>query len=176
RAQLETNLFGVVNVTKAALPVLHQQRSGHILQISSIGGRVGKTPGLGAYQAAKFAIEGYSDVLAEEVAPLGIKVIIVEPGGFRTHWTGGAAGTTVAVGPDYEQTVGAWVLRHAQRNGHETGDPAKAAQALIHIVDEPNPPRRLLLGSDAYRSAQADSQARIDEAQRWSQLTQSTDF
>jgi len=84
RAQIETNLFGVVNVTKAALPILHEQRSGHIIQFSSIGGRVGGTPGMGGYQTAKFAVEGFSEVLNAEVKPLGINVTIVEPGGFRT--------------------------------------------------------------------------------------------
>ena len=86
RRQIETNLFGVVNVTKAALPFFHQQRSGHFLQFSSIGGRVGGTPGMGAYQTAKFAVEGFSEVLNAEVKPLGIKVTIIEPGGFRTDW------------------------------------------------------------------------------------------
>jgi NAD(P)-dependent dehydrogenase (short-subunit alcohol dehydrogenase family) len=88
RAQIETNLFGVVNVTKAALPVLRRQGSGHFLQFSSIGGRVGGSPGLSAYQTAKFAVEGFSEVLNAEVGPLGIKVTIIEPGGFRTDWGG----------------------------------------------------------------------------------------
>jgi NAD(P)-dependent dehydrogenase (short-subunit alcohol dehydrogenase family) len=87
RAQMETNFYGVANVTRAALPVLRTQRSGHIIQISSIGGRVG-SPGLAAYQSAKWAVEGFSEVLSKEVAPLGIKVTIVEPGGFRTDWAG----------------------------------------------------------------------------------------
>ncbi len=86
RGQIETNLFGVVNVTKAALPVRHRQRSGHVIQFSSIGGRVGGTPGMGAYQTAKFAVEGFSEVLSNELKPLGIKVTIIEPGAFRTDW------------------------------------------------------------------------------------------
>src|SRR5215469_10921659 len=88
RAQIEANFFGVVNVTKAALPIFREQRSGHVIQISSVGGRVGGTPGLGAYQSAKFAVEGFSEVLHNEVAPLGIHVTIVEPGAFRTDWGG----------------------------------------------------------------------------------------
>jgi NAD(P)-dependent dehydrogenase (short-subunit alcohol dehydrogenase family) len=88
RAQIETNLFGLVNVTRAALPVLRGQRSGTFVQFSSVGGRVGGTPGMGAYQTAKFAVEGFSEVLANEVKPLGIDVVIVEPGGFRTDWQG----------------------------------------------------------------------------------------
>jgi NAD(P)-dependent dehydrogenase (short-subunit alcohol dehydrogenase family) len=105
RDQIETNLFGVVNVTKAALPIFHQQRSGYFLQFSSIGGRVGGSPGLGAYQTAKFAVEGFSEVLNAEVKPLGIKVTIIEPGGFRTDW-GGSSMQTSPVGADYEDTVG----------------------------------------------------------------------
>src|SRR3954451_6480573 len=88
RAQIETNLFGVVNVTKAALPVFREQRSGHFLQFSSVGGRVGGTPGMGAYQTAKFGVEGFSEVLSNEVKPFGVKVTIVEPGAFRTDWGG----------------------------------------------------------------------------------------
>jgi len=88
RAQIEANFFGVVNVTRAALPVLRGQRSGTFVQFSSVGGRVGGTPGMGAYQAAKFAVEGFSEVLANEVKPFGVKVMIVEPGAFRTDWQG----------------------------------------------------------------------------------------
>src|SRR5258705_5327676 len=106
RAQIEANLFGVVNVTRAALPALRAQRSGVFVQFSSIGGRVGGTPGMGAYQTAKFAVEGFSEVLANEVAPFGVKVVIVEPGAFRTDWQGSSIGLP-PVGPDYEQTVGA---------------------------------------------------------------------
>src|SRR5438552_15862680 len=104
RAQIEANLFGVVNVTKAALPVMRKQRSGHIIQFSSIGGRVGGTPGMGAYQTAKWGVEGFSEVLANEVGPLGIKVTIIEPGGFRTDWAGSSM-RTLPVREDYDQTV-----------------------------------------------------------------------
>ena len=106
RAQIETNLFGVVNVTKAALPILRKQRSGHFIQFSSIGGRVGGTPGLGAYQTAKFAVEGFSEVLNNEVKPFGVKVTIIEPGAFRTDWQGSSM-DMARVGEDYEETVGA---------------------------------------------------------------------
>jgi NAD(P)-dependent dehydrogenase (short-subunit alcohol dehydrogenase family) len=104
RAQVEANFFGVVNVTKAALPILHAQRSGHIIQFSSVGGRVGGSPGLAAYQSAKFAVEGFSEVLNNEVKPLGIKVTIIEPGAFRTDWAGSSM-EIPPVGPDYEETV-----------------------------------------------------------------------
>src|SRR6266480_994361 len=106
RAQVEANFFGVVNVTRAALPVLRKQRSGTFVQFSSIGGRVGGTPGMGAYQAAKFAVEGFSEVLSTEVKPLGIRVTIIEPGGFRTDW-GGSSMRTPPVSEDYDLTVGA---------------------------------------------------------------------
>lgn len=176
RAQLETNLFGVVNVTKAALPVMRRQRSGHIIQISSIGGRVGGTPGLSAYQTAKFAVEGFSEVLANEVAPLGIKVIIVEPGGLRTNWAAGAASAPVPVSEDYEQTVGQWTRRFASYTGNEPGDPVRAAKVLAEIVDAEEPPLRLLLGSDALGLALQSGAERNTEAEKWAAVSRSIDF
>src|SRR5437879_9018379 len=138
RAQIEANLFGVVNVTKAALPVLRKQRSGHFIQFSSIGGRVGGTPGLSAYQTAKFAVEGFSEVLHNEVKPFGIKVTIIEPGGFRTDW-GGSSMRIPQVGEDYEQTVGEWNRYREATVGTWAGDPARAARIITDIVrpDEP---------------------------------------
>ncbi|GIG00583.1 oxidoreductase [Catellatospora citrea] len=174
RAQIETNLFGVVNVTKAALPVLRRQRHGHIVQYSSIGGRVGGTPGLGAYQTAKFAVEGYSEVLANEVRPFGVKVTIVEPGGFRTNWSGGAAQLAAPVGPDYEASVGAMIKFREQYV--EPGDPARAAKAVIDIAGSDDPPLRLLLGSDALKRARESSAARAAETEKWADVTVSTDY
>ncbi|MGI5522564.1 SDR family NAD(P)-dependent oxidoreductase [Micromonospora sp. CA-259024] len=135
RAQIETNLYGVINVTRAALPVLRGQRSGHFVQISSIGGRVGGTPGLGAYQTAKFGVEGFSEVLANEVGPLGIRVTIVELGGIRTGWAGGAALASGSIQADYEQIVGQWRAMFADYAGNEPGDPARMARAIIDVVD-----------------------------------------
>jgi NAD(P)-dependent dehydrogenase (short-subunit alcohol dehydrogenase family) len=175
RAQLETNLFGTVHLTQAALPVFRGQRSGHFLQFSSIGGRVGGTPGLGAYQAAKSAVEGFSEVLSSEVAPLGIKVTIVEPGAFRTDW-GGASMRLAEVAPDYAPTVG---RMHAYRRsvaGRQPGDPARAAQVLLDVVAMDDPPRRLLLGSDALQMAEHASRVRAREAAVWAGVSQSTDF
>ncbi|MEV4759678.1 oxidoreductase [Micromonospora sp. NPDC049559] len=175
RAQIETNLFGVVNVTKAALPVLHRQRSGHFLQFSSIGGRVGGTPGLAAYQTAKFGVEGFSEVLANEVRPLGIAVTIVEPGAFRTDW-GGSSMRIAEVGPDYEETVGrVHELRRAM-DGKQAGDPARAAKILLDVVAMPDPPLRLLLGSDAVHLAEQAAQARAQEAATWAPVSRSTDY
>jgi NAD(P)-dependent dehydrogenase (short-subunit alcohol dehydrogenase family) len=175
RAQVEANLFGVVNVTRAALPVLRAQRSGHIVQFSSIGGRVGGTPGMGAYQAAKFGVEGFSEVLNAEVAPLGIKVLIVEPGPFRTEWSTTSM-VRAEVGPDYEQTVGEVNrMREAMAAGWP-GDPARAAKIILDVVDMPQPPLRLLLGATAVDLAVRSAGERTAEAQRWAELSRSADI
>src|SRR5580698_7431338 len=132
RSQIETNLFGVINLTKAAIPTLRQQRSGHIIQVSSISGRIGPA-GRGAYAAAKWGVEGFSEVLAKELGPLGIKVTIVEPGGFRTDFAGSS--TTLREGrPEYDATVGAAIRFQRDYNGKQPGDPAKAAAAIIRIA------------------------------------------
>lgn len=174
RAQIETNLFGVVNVTKAALPVLHAQRSGHFIQFSSIGGRVGGTPGMGAYQTAKWAVEGFSEVLANEVRPLGIKVTIIEPGGFRTDWA--ETMRTVPVGPDYDQTVGEMNRFRKSTAATWPGDPARAARIIVDVTRLAEPPLRLLLGAGAVERAAQASRARADEAQQWADVSRSADF
>ncbi|MEV0288989.1 MULTISPECIES: oxidoreductase [unclassified Kribbella] len=175
RAQLETNLFGLVNVTKAALPVFRQQRSGHFLQFSSIGGRAGGTPGMGAYQTAKYAVEGFSQVLSNEVAPFGMKVTIVEPGAFRTDW-GGSSMTLAPVDPDYDSTVGAMNRYRLETDGTQPGDPAKAARAIVDIVALDTPPLRLLLGKDALQHADQASRSRAEEAAAWAHVSASTDY
>jgi NAD(P)-dependent dehydrogenase (short-subunit alcohol dehydrogenase family) len=175
RAQVEANFFGVVNVTKAAVPVLRAQRSGHFVQVSSVGGRVGGSPGAAAYQASKFAVEGFSEVLNNEVKPLGIKVTIVEPGAFRTDWAGSSM-TLAPVGPDYEQTVGAMNRRRAGLDRTSIGDPERAARAIVDVIDLDEPPLRLLLGSDALAAAERSSQERAAEAARWAEVSRSTDF
>lgn len=148
RAQIDTNFYGVVHVTRAVLPVMRAQRSGRILQISSIGGRRGGTPGLSAYQAAKFAVAGFSEVVMNEVAPLGIQVTIVEPGGFATDWAGSSM-RIHASRPDYDGTVGATNRRLRNDPGAARGAPEKAARALITLASMEKQPRRLLLGTDA---------------------------
>ncbi|WP_432881441.1 oxidoreductase [Kribbella sp. CA-245084] len=175
RAQIETNLFGVVNVTKAALPVFREQKSGHFLQFSSVGGRVGGTPGMGAYQTAKFAVEGFSEVLSNEVRPFGVKVTIVEPGAFRTDW-GGSSMQLAEVHPDYDSTVGELNRYRLETDGKQPGDPAKAAEAILHIANLDNPPLRLLLGKDALTHADRASVSRAEEAAAWAHLTTSTDY
>jgi NAD(P)-dependent dehydrogenase (short-subunit alcohol dehydrogenase family) len=174
RAQIETNLFGVVNVTRAAIPLLREQRSGHIIQISSIGGRIG-TPGVGAYQTAKWGVEGFSEVLAKEVGPLGIKVTIIEPGGFRTDWSGSSM-TIRPSRPEYDSTVGVVARFQREYNGTQPGDPAKAAAVIIHIASLDEPPLRLLLGSDAVHRAEQTALARIESDRKWRELSVSTDF
>lgn len=173
RAQIDTNLLGVVNVTKAALPVLRERGSGHIIQISSVGGRV-TTPGLAAYQAAKWAVGGFSESLAQEVAPLGIKVTVLEPGGMTTDW----AGSSMSIPPvsePYEQTVGALAERFAAGDTPAAGDPAKVAQVVLRVVEAVEPPLRLVLGSDAVRYAAAVERARAETDARWRDVSLSTD-
>src|SRR5580700_5482251 len=129
RAQIETNLFGTIIVTKAALPYFRERKAGHFIQFSSVGGRIGP-PGRGPYSAAKWGVEGFSEVLSREVAPLGIKVTIVEPGGFRTDFAGSS--TKLNEGNhDYDSTVGATARFQRDYNGKQPGDPKKAAQAIV---------------------------------------------
>lgn len=174
RRQVEVNFFGVYNVTRAALPVMHAQRGGHIISISSIGGRRA-TPGLAAYQAAKWAVGGFSEVLAREVRPLGIRVTCVEPGGMRTDMFG-LSMLEAPLAPDYEGTVGSVIRATFGRADAAGGDPAKVAKAILRLADEKEPPVRLLVGSDAVRLAAAAAVERGEEDARWRSLSESTDF
>nr|HEX4312493.1 SDR family NAD(P)-dependent oxidoreductase [Kofleriaceae bacterium] len=173
RAQLDTNLFGVVNVTRAALPVLRAQRSGHIIQVSSIGGRVA-TAGIAAYQTAKWAVGGFSEVLAKEVAPLGIRVTVVEPGGMQTEWSG-ASMRIDDIAPAYQPTVGAFAAALRGNPSASQSDPAKVARAIVALADEPTPPLRLPLGSDAVFMAGVVASARAAEDAAWRAVSTSTD-
>lgn len=146
------------------------------MQISSIGGRVGGTPGLSAYQTAKFAVEGFSEVLAGEVAPFGVKVTIVEPGGIRTGWAAGAAEPSGPVTPDYERTVGAWLAMFARYAGNEPGDPDRMARAIIGAVDAEEPRAGFLLGGDALGIAISSEEGRLAEARKWAEVSRSTDY
>ncbi|MGG7581188.1 oxidoreductase [Rhizobium sp. Nf11,1] len=174
RAQVETNLFGTVIMTKAVIALMREQGAGHIVQFSSVGGRIGPA-GRGAYSAAKFAVEGFSEVLSKEVAPFGIKVTVVEPGGFRTDFAGPS--TVLAEGrADYAETVGATVRFQREYDGRQPGDPAKAAAVVIHIAGLDQPPLRLLLGSDAVRNVEKADAARIEADRAWRAVSVSTDF
>lgn len=168
RAQMDCNFYGVVYVTKAVLPIMHKQGSGRIIQVSSLGGRVG-SPGLGAYQSAKWAVNGFSTVLSAEVAPLGIKVTSCEPGGIRTDWAGASMGNP-PIGEGYEQTVGAFRAMRDQYSPSWTA-PEDIAAGIYHISKVDDPPVRLLLGPDTveYARQAAESLAASDE--RWQQVT-----
>jgi NAD(P)-dependent dehydrogenase (short-subunit alcohol dehydrogenase family) len=173
RAQLETNLYAPINITRAVLPYMRKQRSGRILQISSIGGRVGN-PALTIYQAAKFGLGGFTEALQKEVVPLGIKVTSVEPGGFRTDW----AGESMTYAPQvegYETTVD--YLTDYFRNGAfvPVGDPQKAAQVMVSLANHPEPPVHLILGSEAAGILRRADEERKEEFEKWLPVTLSTD-
>lgn len=173
RAQVDTNLFGVVNVTKAALPVLREQGDGHIVNVSSVGGRL-TTPGLSAYQAAKWAVGGFSEALAQEVTGLGIKVTVIEPGGMDTDWAGSSMSIPLISTP-YAPSVGAVAELFGAMTGGAASDPAKVARVVVQLADLDEPPLRLLLGSDAVMYAGNAEQARVEADARWRALSVSTD-
>lgn len=184
RAQIETNLFGVINMSKAAIPTMRKQRSGHIINFSSVGGRIGST-GRAPYSAAKFGLEGFSEVMATELAPLGVKVTIVEPGGFRTDFAGSS--TKIAdVRAEYDSTVGEAARFQRNYNGRQPGDPVRAARVIIDVVGtstrsgevvQSDPKlRRIILGSDAYRAIGSKLDALRAEYEASKDLAYSTDF
>jgi NAD(P)-dependent dehydrogenase (short-subunit alcohol dehydrogenase family) len=174
RAQIETNLFGVIIMTKAVLPYFRERGAGHIIQVTSIGGRIGPI-GRAPYAAAKFGVEGFSESLSKEVGPLGVKVTIIEPGGFRTDFAGSS--TALREGrPEYDATVGATVRFQRNYDGKQPGDPAKAAAALLHIASLSDPPLRLLLGSDSYNAAEQSALQRLELDRKWKDLSLSTDY
>ncbi|MET8348561.1 MULTISPECIES: oxidoreductase [unclassified Micromonospora] len=174
RAQIEANFYGVVNLTRAALPVMREQGRGHIVQVSSVGGRVGG-PGLGAYQPAKWAVGGFSEVLAKEVAPFGIRVTTVEPGGLRTEWAGSSM-RTLPISEPYRPVIEPVVERLRQASGSQPGDPVRAAQAIIRITRVDDPPARLLLGADAVAVASAAAESLAASDARWRELSESIVF
>ncbi|HEY9253137.1 MAG TPA: oxidoreductase [Stenotrophomonas sp.] len=174
RQQIETNLFGTIIMTKAAIPLLRAQRGGHIIQLSSVGGRVG-APGRAPYSAAKWGVEGFSESLALEMALVGVRVTIVEPGGFRTDFAG--ASTSLREGrAEYDAVVGAAARRQRDYDGRQPGDPARAAQAILQLAAMAQPPLRLALGSDAVAAIEAADGRRREELERWRALSVSTDF
>jgi NAD(P)-dependent dehydrogenase (short-subunit alcohol dehydrogenase family) len=174
RAQIETNLFGTIIVTKAAIPLFREQRGGHFIQVSSIGGRAGAT-GRAPYSAAKFGVEGFSEVLAIEMAPFGVHVTIIEPGGFRTGFAGSS--TQIMEGnADYAETVGKTAAMQRDYNGKQPGDPKRAALAIIGVSLKDKPPLRLVLGRDAYARAERTDESRLAELRAWREISLSTDF
>jgi NAD(P)-dependent dehydrogenase (short-subunit alcohol dehydrogenase family) len=172
RSQLETNLYAPIEITRAVLPFMRKQQSGHILQISSMGGRVG-SGGVSVYQAAKFGLSGFSEGLAIEVADFGIKVTCVEPGGFRTDW----AGDSMSYAAEIEgyNMVNKRIQLFKSGGFKPIGDPDKAAKVIINTVDNPEPPLHLLLGSEAVAIVKHSEAAKLRELERWEKVSLSTD-
>ncbi len=175
RGVVETYLFGVVYTTRAAVPVMRKQRSGHILQVSSIGGRV-TIPGNTAYHPAKWAVGGFSDSLADEVAPFGVKVCTLEPGGIRTNFGQRASEKAPEVLPEYEPSVGATLKLLSAARPNLEGDPKRIAEVIVKLAKMEDLPKRLVLGKDAGAYVKRVEAARAEEAARYRELTLSTMF
>jgi NAD(P)-dependent dehydrogenase (short-subunit alcohol dehydrogenase family) len=175
RAQFETNFWGVYNVSKAAIPQLRAQGGGTVVQFSSVGGRVGGSPGIASYQAAKFAVDGFSRVLAVETAPFGIKVMVVEPSGFATDWAGSSM-TVHEIPADYDSTIGTMDRRMRRSPAGPAGDPARAAEIIVNTVKRDNPPSHLLLGATAVNMAIGYSRRQLAEATAWENVSRSADY
>lgn len=175
RAQFEVNVFGAIAVMQAVLPFMRARRAGRILNITSVSGLVG-WPSLGIYSGSKFALEGISETLAQEVEPLGIKVLMIEPGGLRTDFAMRSRARTARIIDDYDSTVGQSRRILADHAGHEAGDPVKAAEAILIVATEVAPPLRLLLGSDALSYATQKLGAQSAEISAWASLSRTTDF
>lgn len=171
-SQLEVNLYAPIEITRAVLPYLRKQRSGYIFNISSIGGRVG-TAGLSMYQAAKFGLQGFTEVLSKEVAALGIKVTSIEPGGFRTDWGGDSMSYAKEI-EDYKPVLDP--LKGYLATVKALGDPDKAAKVILDLVEHPEPPVHLVLGSDAVTVLETVDADRKAEFEKWKAISTSTDF
>jgi NAD(P)-dependent dehydrogenase (short-subunit alcohol dehydrogenase family) len=175
RRMFEINFFGLANVTKAVLPILRKQRSGHILNVASIGGLVG-FPAVGYYNATKFAVDGFSESLSKEVAPLGIKVTVIAPSGFRTDWAGRSANNSKIVIDDYKETAEVNKNNIRGYSGNQPGDPVRAAKAMIKAVESENPPLRLLLGEAALKGARNKLEVLKKDFDTWEETTVGADF
>ncbi len=175
RHQFEVNFFGALALIKAVLPGMREQRSGHILNITSTGGLLA-FPGIGIYNASKHALEGLTDALFQEVAHLGIRVIAVEPGPFRTNWAGSSMMRAETRIDDYQASAGAMREALAQRNGKQAGDPARAAAAMIRVVNAETPPRRLVLGLAGFKQVGENLAGRQAELVRWADVSLGADF
>lgn len=173
--QIDTNFYGVVNLTRAVLPTMRKQREGVVINISSVGGRIG-TPGLSAYQAAKWAVGGFTEVLAQEAASFGVKFISIEPGGMRTDWGHTAGGAISSVPADYEPSVGAVLGMLKAYAGHEIGDPIKIAKVILDVAQRDKLPAHLVLGSDAKHIFTQTDAARQADAAAWDEVTTSTNY
>jgi NAD(P)-dependent dehydrogenase (short-subunit alcohol dehydrogenase family) len=175
RRLVDTVFFGVVYMTRAALPVMRRQRRGHIIQISSLGGRTA-WPGNSAYYAAKWAVGGFTEGVALEAAPFGVTLTALEPGAMRTNWGTRAHAGHEAVLPDYEASVGATLRQLAGYWGNEPGDPEKVAQLVLRLAEADRLPPHILLGNDAIRLARQAEEARAADADQWRAVSASIDF
>jgi len=175
QAVVDTCFYGVVYTTRAAVPVMRKQRSGHIFQVSSVGGRIA-VPGNTPYHAAKWAVGGFSDSLAMEVAPFGVKICTLEPGGIRTNWQRRAGQNAPDLLPEYEASVGAILKMLRSLAGRSEGDPRKIANVIVQLANSDEVPLRLILGVDAEKRVHQAEAARASEAEKWRHLTISTVF
>jgi NAD(P)-dependent dehydrogenase (short-subunit alcohol dehydrogenase family) len=175
RRQFEVNVFGAIAVIQAVLPHMRKRRSGHIINITSQGGYV-TFPGIGIYNGTKFALEGISDALAKEVKDLGIAVTAVAPGAFRTDWAGRSMVRAERSIPDYDSVFDPVRERRRTFSGNQPGDPAKAARALLTVIEAKNPPVHLLLGADAVKNVGDKLAALRSEIEAWEQVSTSTNF
>jgi NAD(P)-dependent dehydrogenase (short-subunit alcohol dehydrogenase family) len=175
RRMFEINVFGMGRMIQAALPGMRQRRKGFIVNISSVAG-LRSFPSLGFYNATKFAVEGLSEALWEEVELLGIKVMLVEPSGFRTDWAGRSANESKKQIADYAATAGVWRSEMRADSGKQPGDPVRAAKAIVEAVASLNPPHHLLLGNDAFEGATAKLEALGKEFKAWESVSRGADF
>ena len=175
RKMFEINVFGLAKMTQAVLPYMRDKKSGHILNVASIGG-LRAFPGVGFYNATKFAVDGLSEALSKEVAPLGIKVTIIAPSGFRTDWAGRSAKDSIAVIDDYATTAGKNKGDIRAYSGNQPGDPVRAAKAMIQVTETENPPLRLLLGVAALKGARIKLDELKHDFDTWAKVTEEADF
>lgn len=175
RAMFEANFWGLAEMTRAVLPKMRTRKSGTIVNIASIGGLVG-FPGVGYYNATKFAVVGFSEALQKEVAPLGVKVITVEPSGFRTDWAGRSANEATNAIADYAETAGANQAAIRGFSGNQPGDPVRAAKAIVQAVESENPPLNLLLGRAALKNARLKIESLKQDFDAWAEVTEGADF
>ncbi len=175
RSMFETNFWGLAEMTRAVLPGMRARRSGTIVNISSIGGFVG-FPGVGYYNATKFAVNGFSEALQKELAPLGIKVLVVQPSGFRTDWAGRSAADAPHKIEDYAETAGANQAAIRGYSGNQPGDPVRAARAIVGAVESENPPFNLFLGRAALKNARLRLEALQNDVETWAEVSEGADF
>ncbi len=174
RRQFDVNVFGAVAMIKAVLPGMRRRRKGHIVNITSMGGTI-TMPGIAYYCGSKFALEGISDTLSKELAPFGIAVTAVAPGSFRTDWAGRSMVRSARTIGDYDASFEPVRRARLEKSGKQPGDPARAAQAILRLIDSTQPPAHLLLGSDALALVRAALTERLAEIDAWEAVTRSTD-